>query len=179
MILAITGFTASGKDTLATELAKYFRLVKPTTSRPRRDGEIDTYHFISSDQFKSDVEQEKFLEYRAYDVNYRGVKDTWYYGTSYKELSDDINIVITDIDGLKSFKNSDYIVKSLFLDVDISLRLERCKSRGDFDVVEFSRRLKDDLVKYPSEVVSSEVDVILVNPTIEEAVEAAMDLVCE
>ena len=179
MILAITGFTASGKDTLAKELSKSFNFVTPTTTRPRREGEVDNYHFIPKDQFMSNIEQKKFIEHRSYNTNYKGVKDIWYYGTAYSDISPGTNIVVTDLEGLQYFKNSEIPVKSVFLNVDVETRRDRCKSRGDYDETEFLRRLVDDASKYPLIRILSEVDRVLVNASLEESIEKVHELLCE
>lgn len=46
----------------------------PDTSRPRREGEVpgQDYHFISRQQFESDILARKFVEHGEYEKAYYG-----------------------------------------------------------------------------------------------------------
>lgn len=86
-ILVITGKSGSGKDTLAKELIKRYPSVYKesieVTSRPIRQNEVDGVDkiFVTKDEFKKILKDNKLIEYRQYDVILEdGKKDVWYYG---------------------------------------------------------------------------------------------------
>lgn len=83
-IVALFGESASGKTSLAKKMAQEnadFNFVVPTTTRPKRDNEIDgiDYHFAF------DISLESCIEVQCFNG--------WYYGTPLDSLSKDkINI---------------------------------------------------------------------------------------
>ncbi|WP_345976600.1 guanylate kinase [Sulfurimonas sp. HSL3-7] len=97
-ILVLSGPSGAGKSSLIKKIedeigAFYFSI--STTTRPMREGEIDGvhYHFVSKEQFESDIEKENFLEYAVVHGNY--------YGTSIKPVKKALKegkLVLFDID---------------------------------------------------------------------------------
>lgn len=97
-ILVLSGPSGAGKSSLIKKIedeigAYYFSI--STTTRPMREGEIDGihYHFVSKEQFESDIEEENFLEYAVVHGNY--------YGTSIKPVKKALKegkLVLFDID---------------------------------------------------------------------------------
>ena len=97
-ILILSGPSGAGKSSLIKKIedeigAYYFSI--STTTRPMREGEIDGvhYHFVSKEQFESDIEEENFLEYAVVHGNY--------YGTSIKPVKKALKegkLVLFDID---------------------------------------------------------------------------------
>lgn len=97
-ILVLSGPSGAGKSSLIKKIedeigAYYFSI--STTTRPMREGEIDGvhYHFVSKEQFESDIEEENFLEYAVVHGNY--------YGTSIKPVKEALKegkLVLFDID---------------------------------------------------------------------------------
>ncbi len=97
-ILVLSGPSGAGKSSLINKIsdeigAYYFSI--STTTRPMREGEIDGvhYHFVSKEQFESDIEEENFLEYAVVHGNY--------YGTSIKPVKKALKegkLVLFDID---------------------------------------------------------------------------------
>lgn len=150
-IFILSGFSGSGKDTVLNELLIQNPKLHPVisfTSRPVRDGEKDgrEYNFISKVQFLKAIDDGQMLEYRTYDIDFNGKKDTWYYGVSKKSISkDESQLVILDIKGVRALKNlyGDDVV-SIFLHAEDNERELRAKKRGNFDETEWNRRLKDD-----------------------------------
>ena len=76
-LLILTGFSASGKDTLMEKLLEanlgYDRVVTHT-SRPIRPGEVHgrDYHFVSRQEFEDKLTRGEFLEYVDYAGDYKG-----------------------------------------------------------------------------------------------------------
>jgi len=164
--VAICGFSASGKDTLARNLKKEgCHAIVSTTSRPMRTGEVNSvdYNFISKEEFLNRIHSGMVLEYRAYDTHYKGVKDTWYYGTEVSEIRfGQQNVAVVDLDGAEYFKSyyGDECI-TIFLDLNTETRRQRCIDRGDYDPIEFNRRLDDDTKKFPMDKIKDLADVII------------------
>ena len=97
-ILVLSGPSGAGKSSLIKKIedqigAYYFSI--STTTRPMREGEVEGvhYHFVTKEQFESDIEEENFLEYARVHGNY--------YGTSIKPVKKALKegrLVIFDID---------------------------------------------------------------------------------
>lgn len=148
-LILIVGFSASGKDTLARALQnKGYHLVVSCTTRPMRAGEQDEidYNYLSTLDFLNKVHNGEIIEHRKYNTEYNGIKDVWYYGTESSQISSKkMNVAVVDFDGVRFFKqNTDYDITAIFLNAEDEVRRARCISRGDYDEVEFNRRLKDD-----------------------------------
>lgn len=168
-IILITGYSASGKDTVCKLMEKNcgYKNIISTTTRPIRDGEVDgeNYYFTTKDNFEKSIENDEFIEYREYNTILNGNKDKWYYGVKKNQIenNNDTNVIaVLDIIGLRGFKKyyNENII-SFFIHVDDEIRKNRCYLRGDFDELEWERRLKDDKEKYPFEIISKEVDFII------------------
>lgn len=153
VIFVLFGKSASGKDTLLNEILKTNNFLQPiisTTTRPMREGEINgkEYHFVNKEQFLSDIKQGKFIEYRIYNTEKNGNKDTWYYGVSKDSLKENQSyITILDVKGTKDLFDkvgNTYNVTPIFIDTKDNIRKERCIKRGDFDETEWNRRLEAD-----------------------------------
>ncbi|MCI7485750.1 MAG: guanylate kinase [Helicobacter sp.] len=96
-ILIISGPSGCGKSTLTNEILKlpnvYFSI--STTTRPKRDGEIDGvhYHFVKKDEFLKQVQEGNFLEWAQVHNNY--------YGTGLEPILkalDENKLVVFDVD---------------------------------------------------------------------------------
>ena len=145
IIVAICGKSASGKDTLAKGLAKhntlknYSHLIVSDTTRPPRDYEINDidYHFITTNQFLSNIHHEKYLE----TTSFRG----WYYGTNKKEICYPINIGVFNPAGmLQLLYNSNYIIIPVILKTGLITRLIRSYDREHKWKWEYIRRAWTD-----------------------------------
>ncbi len=117
-VLIISGPSGCGKSTLTKALLNdipdvYFSI--STTTRPKRDGEIDGvhYHFVDKEQFLQDIKDNVFLEWA--EVH------THFYGTSLKPVETALSqdkIVLFDVDvqghsSIKKYFGS--FAKSLFI----------------------------------------------------------------
>lgn len=107
VLLIISGPAGSGKNTVAERLMAEFPNVKrvvTTTTRPPRGNERNgvDYHFVSTEEFESDIALGDFYEYAK--VHGR------YYGTSKKSVLGDIAqgtdlILIIDVQGAKTWRS--------------------------------------------------------------------------
>lgn len=168
MLLILCGKSGSGKDTLAEEILRRYpdeweRLVS-TTTRPMRDGEVNgrEYHFIDKEEFRSLYKEGKMIEFRGYDTNVAGVKDTWYYGTVAFEKPEKNIVAIKDLEGaLKLQQYCDILdldCATILVEVDDSVREARAKMRGSFDQTEWNRRMKADAIDFSEENVKKSCD---------------------
>ena len=163
MITILCGKSASGKDTLLTELKNSdgFCTIISTTSRPIREGEQNgrEYNFVPKSEFLQMIEKDEFLEYRTYNTTFAGEPDTWYYGCPKKTLDDlDPNkdyVIILDMGGTKDFIN--YYGKEncfvCYVDTSDDIRVQRASQRGSFDETEWNRRAADDNIKFSNVIV--------------------------
>ncbi|RDU55853.1 guanylate kinase [Helicobacter sp. MIT 00-7814] len=96
-LLIISGPSGCGKSTLTNEILKmpnvYFSI--STTTRPKRDGEVDGvhYHFVDKEAFLAQVKEGKFLEWAQVHNNY--------YGTALEPIMNALDsgkLVIFDVD---------------------------------------------------------------------------------
>jgi len=157
-ILVLCAKSSSGKDAAYDYIKEKYDVNETIslTTRPMRDGEEEgiTYTYLNNKEFEDKIKSGLIIEHRAYNVDFEGKKDIWYYGTSSEAISKDKNnIVILDIDGLNSLikifgKDN---ITSILLSVDDDIREERAKARGSFDQVEWDRRILDDNIKFSEE----------------------------
>ena len=163
-MIVVVGESGSGKTSLVKAFCEkhpeYKRVVTYTT-RPMREGEVDgiDYNFVSVDQFKKMIEENKFVEYNMY----RG----WYYGTSLDGVNwplDNVIAVLTPA-GLRELMRTakgshNMTLVSVYLDVDRRSRLIKMLKRGD-DIEEAYRRNLSDVGQFDG--IEKEVDHRLLN----------------
>ena len=178
-IAILLSTSSSGKDYVLNHLVNTYNF-KPLishTSRPKRPLEIDnvTYNFVSTDEFKQMISDDKLIEYRTYNTLVDNIPAIWFYGLS-KQTIDELNpstnyVTIFDVQGAKEFveyygRDNCFIC---ILKCDDKIREERAKLRGGFDKFEWDRRLEDDKIIFSDENVNNLVDYIIENNgTIEE-----------
>lgn len=163
-MIVLTGASASGKTVTALDLQKRHGLVKAitTTTREKRVGETDgvEYFFISKEEFKKRLAENKFVEHSIYNGNY--------YGCGVDQISDN-KIVVLDPNGLHSFlKLKDKNIVSFLLIADESTRMSRMQSRGDKEA-NIKQRIENDVNDFSLEKIGK-VDFVIntENYTIEE-----------
>ena len=163
-MIILCGASASGKTVTALELQRKYGLTKAvtTTTRDKRIGETDgvEYFFITKDEFKKRIEQNKFVEFSIYNENY--------YGCGIDQVADD-KVVVLDPNGLHSFKKlKNKNIVTFLLVADEATRRERMTSRGD-KVENIAQRIKNDVVDFAEEKIGK-VDFVIHtnNKTIEE-----------
>ena len=76
-ILVLSGPSGAGKSSLINKIKDHIgptHFSISTTTRGKREGEEEGvhYYFVDVDEFKSDIEQEMFLEYAVVHGNYYG-----------------------------------------------------------------------------------------------------------
>lgn len=146
-ILLLCGKSASGKDTIQSELIKMgMNAVVSYTTRPPRNGEEDgvTYNFITKEEFLDRERNGFFAVTASYDV---ANGETWYYGIACEDLVDD-NVAIVNPKGLRQIKK----LKSLdpvacYIMADEETIWDRLRQRGD-DISEARRRLNADNIDF-------------------------------
>lgn len=128
-VLALFGESGAGKDTLKDILAgrEHLNKIVNTTTRPIREGEINgvSYHFISPAEFAANILNGDFIE--ATDFN------DWFYGTSIKELKEDIvNIGVFNIYGIECMLTDPRLeVLPVYVKTSDKLRLLRALEREE------------------------------------------------
>ena len=144
-IIAIMGEAGSGKDYLVKKLTRdypeLFHEIVSCTTRPKREREIDgvDYYYLSEDQFKANIQNNKMLEYAIFR--------NWFYGTLLDSLSETkINLGVFNPAGVESLlKNKNVQVIVYRLSVHPKERLLRQLTREEYpDVNEIIRRYETD-----------------------------------
>ena len=145
-MLVISGASASGKTEIANIIAKKhgFSRVITVTTREKRVGERDgvDYFFVTKDEFKKMIEEDKLVEYTIYNGNY--------YGSRKDQIADD-HILVIEASGLKSYiaLNNPSII-TFALVCDEKTREERMIARGD-KKEDIAKRLISDKVVFSKE----------------------------
>ena len=170
-MIILCGASASGKTVTALELQKKYGLSKAitTTTREKRVGEENgrEYFFISKDEFKKRLSENKFVEYSLYNDNY--------YGCGVDQVADD-KVVVLDPNGLHSFKKlKNKNVVTFLLIADENVRRERMISRGD-KKENIKQRLDNDVIDFALDKIG-EVDFVI--KTVDKTIEETADLIYE
>ena len=147
-VILLTGFSGSGKDSVAAELNGHgIASAVPHTTRPMRTGEVEgnPYFYVDKGTFDKMISDEQFIEYNSYKTLVAGVPDRWYYGTSKAAISKGTHVLTTGVQSAFRFKEEygDNAV-IVFIHVPDSTREERAKGRGSFDQTEWDNRLSQD-----------------------------------
>lgn len=156
LLIILTGKTASGKDTIISNLLPKFPNLKriiTTTSRKKRFGEQDglDYRFTSEDQFRQKIANGELIEYVEYGGNL--------YGTEKKELENVLKQdMIWKIDPSRAGNIHDFIKSSfpqelsnkllkrvlvIYITVPPGVVIERLKKRG-LTQGEIEKRMQTD-----------------------------------
>ena len=98
IVVALFGKSGAGKDTILNRLAVtgLYNQIKMSTTRPKRDYEVDGvhYNFMDSVKFAEKVLNGDFIEATSFNDSF--------YGTDIKELKQDIvNIGVFNIHGIE------------------------------------------------------------------------------
>lgn len=170
-MIILCGASASGKTVTALELQKKYGLSKAitTTTREKRVGEENgrEYFFISKDEFKKRLSENKFVEYSIYNDNY--------YGCGVDQVADD-KVVVLDPNGLHSFKKlKNKNVVTFLLIADEEVRKERMISRGD-KKENIKQRLDNDVIDFALDKIG-QVDFVI--KTADKTIEQTADLIYE
>lgn len=150
MIIALTGKSGAGKDTVIQRLSYETKIptIVSHTTRDMRPNELNgiQYHFVSNDFFE--INKDNFIEQRIYNVkNKDGSSTVWRYGIHKDSVSKGNNLVIVDPQGyndLVRYYGKDNVMPFYIYATD-ETRIKRLEERGDFDnIEETKRRLLDD-----------------------------------
>lgn len=138
MKIALVGKAASGKDFLRKRLMDTgFRYGVSHTTRQPREGEVDgkDYHFVTTDEFISLIDEGKMIEYQEFNGWYYGMTiDTW-------RNADVVILNAEAVDLLDKDLRKECTV--IYLDIPRSVREQRMLQRNDHqDSTE--RRLRTD-----------------------------------
>ena len=172
VVLVLSGPSGAGKSSLINKIADdigdyYFSI--STTTRSMREGEEDGvhYHFVSKEEFVTDIENDNFLEYATVHGNY--------YGTSLKPVRKALaagKLVIFDIDvqGNMAVKNRlGDITTSVFITPPT---LSELKNRLDTRATDSKEIIAGRLKVATREIQrTSEYDFIVVNDKLDVAAE--------
>ena len=171
-ILVLSGPSGAGKSSLVSRIIDdigdcYFSI--STTTRKKRDGEIDGihYHFVTEEEFKKGIEDDEFLEYALVHGNY--------YGTSIKPVKKALSegkLVIFDIDvqGNVAVTNrlGDITTSVFVIPPTLSELKRRLESRGTDDIEVINRRI--EMAKKEIQRIN-EYEFILINDDLDKTAE--------
>ncbi|CCF80551.1 guanylate kinase [Helicobacter bizzozeronii] len=175
-ILVLAGPSGSGKSTLIKHLLQNLPNVHfsiSTTTRPKREGEIEGqhYYFVSQEAFLAGIENQQFLEWaRVYDD---------YYGTSLKPIQEALQakqLVLFDIDvqGHRSVRALYPKATSIFITTkNAQVLQDRLEKRQTDSPAVIARRMESAFEEL------QEVDLfdyVLVNDNLEEAKEMVLSV---
>ena len=185
MILIIMGESGSGKDTLLRELVQNhgFQPIISTTTRPMREGEVDgrDYYFVSQETFLKRLENNEFLEHRAYNTTANGKPVTWYYGAEKQELDPDTNYaVVLDTGGAWGFLMHYGKLDCFVIQVQVSeeIRKQRAIRRGTFNEQEWNTRVSDDAERFCAEQTKGIVETVITNEmNLDDTVSALLEII--
>ena len=132
MLVILSGVSGAGKDTIKKEFIKRednIITIPSYTDRPMRNGDVEggTYHFVSTEEFETMIENNELYEYNIHHDHY--------YGTSKKifnEKAKEGKIIVKDID-VNGTENLVKLLEKDMKEVTIFLRVPK---------EELERRLK-------------------------------------
>jgi guanylate kinase len=147
-VILLTWVSWSGKSSIVDRLKKQFNISQPiqfTTRSPRNDDELDTYCFLSKEQFMRKLENDDFSEFTYYNGN-------WYWISSF--FNEGTSIVIVEPVGAAAMKKFLWINKiphiSVYLDITPKTMEERLGMMRRESVQTIEERKKDFLYFNPS-----------------------------
>lgn len=165
-LIILMGKTASGKDTIQRELADTYgyEQLMSSTDRPMRPGEEYgvQYNFRTSSELDKMIANGEMLECRAYEVvNKSGNTNIRRYGLE-KPYDMDIEnkkyVTVLPPSAIKSVienvpANSN--VQLYYLNTPDDIRKDRCSKRGDFNELEWNRRLITDSKDFSPDIIKN------------------------
>ena len=170
LLIVVSGASGTGKGTVCkkilNDLPEVAYSVSATTRAPR-PGEIDgkEYYFLSVDEFKTWISEEKFLEYAEVYGNF--------YGTPLNKIEERLNrgediLLEIDVQGALNVKRKmpDGIYIFL-LPPSLAELKRRIEGRGTENPESLSRRLKNAVAEIK---IGLEYDYVVVNDSVDNAV---------
>ena len=170
-LIVVSAPSGAGKTTIVGEILRRDARVRPSisfTSRVPRPGEIDGvhYHFVSSPQFQSLIEEGELLEWAEVHGNY--------YGTGRRAIDDlrqaGFDVVLTiDVQGEQQVRRFFPDALTIFImPPSYGALVERIGGRGDTEEAAFRLRLRnslDEVAQY------RRFDYVIINDLLDEAVD--------
>ena len=172
LIIIISSPSGAGKTSICKNILSLdsnIRLSISVTTRPARDNEIDgkDYHFIDSEEFKSMLKDNQFLEHAKVFNNY--------YGSLRKHVDSylvDGNDVLFDIDwqGAQQIVNSDYDkIVTIFIMPPSKKSIEERLLTRQKDSGDNPETVKNRMLEYETEIShKNEYKYIVINDNLEE-----------
>ena len=169
LLIVISGASGTGKGTVCkkilADLPKISYSISATTRKPRQ-GEVDgrEYYFLSVDEFKQWIADEKFLEYAEVYGNF--------YGTPLNKIEEQLNrgedvLLEIDVQGaLNVKKKCPDGVYIFLLPPSLEELKRRIEGRGTETPESLSRRLKNAVAEIQ---IGREYDYVVVNDTVDNA----------
>ena len=178
-ILVISGFSGAGKDTIAKLINKNtgYNFFVSHSTRPMRPGESqgDQYYFISDNEMCTMAFNKELIEGRCY----KSIYGNWFYAAHKDQIKQDKPyVVVLDVLGYREVKKhfGDRVV-GIFIHVDDNTRLERAKSRKDFNIEEWNRRLNDDNTQFSFDTIIKEYNYIIDNIDLNSAMNRINEII--
>ena len=178
-ILVISGFSGAGKDTIAKLIKEQYGLsfVVSYSTRPMRPDESqgDPYYFISDNEMCTMAFNKELIEGRCY----KSIYGNWFYAAHKDEIKQDKQYVVAlDVLRYIEFKKhfGDRVV-GIFIHVDEETRLERAKSRKDFNIEEWNRRLMDDNTQFSFDTIIKEYNYFIDNYNLNSAMNGINEII--
>ena len=181
MLITICGPSGSGKDMIMKYMIDNpdynIKPIVPVTTRPKRYGEQDgiDYHFVSVDEFKKLIDDNKLVYYEEYSQDR-------FYGVLNRDILkafcviDEIYVVIVTPNGLRAINNitrySSEMYLSLYINVSLGTRVSRYINRigkDEFnfdDMNEINARVNRDFGMFLN--IKQECDMIIDNPDVDD-----------
>ena len=179
-ILVISGFSGAGKDTIAKLIIEQnsdYNFVISHSTRPMRPGESqgDPYYFISDNEMCTMSFNNELSEGRCYN----SIHGNWFYASHKDEIKQDKQYVVAlDVLRCREFKKHfGNRVVGIFIHVDDNTRLERAKSRKDFNIEEWNRRLMDDNTQFSFDTIIKEYNYIIDNIDLNSAMNRINEII--
>ena len=169
LLIVISGASGTGKGTVCKKILadspEVAYSVSATTRKPRT-GEVDgkEYYFLSVEQFKTWIAEEKFLEYAEVYGNF--------YGTPLNKIEERLNrgddiLLEIDVQGALNVKQKCPDGVYIFLlPPSLDELKRRIEGRGTENPESLSRRLKNAVAEIK---IGLEYDYVVVNDTIDNA----------
>lgn len=169
-LIVFSAPSGCGKGTILAEILKDSKIYCSisTTTRAPRTGEIDgvNYYFISKEQFESNIENGKMLEYAEYCGNY--------YGTLIEEVDSRLNegidvILEIEVQGALKVKSARPEAVMVFvIPPSVSELKRRLLKRGTEEEDVINKRVAKAVEEIPQ---AAKYDYIIVNDALEEAID--------
>ena len=170
-LIVVSAPSGAGKTTIVGEILRRDARVRPSisfTSRAPRPGEIDGvhYHFVSSPQFQSLIEEGELLEWAEVHGNY--------YGTGRRAIDDlrqaGFDVVLTiDVQGERQVRRFFPDALTIFImPPSYGALIERIGGRGDTEEAAFRLRLRNSLDEVSQ---YRRFDYVIINDLLDEAVD--------